>query len=1015
MKLTQRQRFLLPAMALLLSLDLTVGAGMMANANTLDLMFGEGEQAIVSPKQTAVEETSYYQERYTTASEAKDAALQISRQVSDEGIVLLKNDGLLPLARETYVTPLGLRYFQPYYGGTGSSAISIAEGDVTTPAQGLQSVFLHVNEEAVQRQGQALKGQAALDDNSLIAAAYPVQSGVDAALYEFSEEVFEGLEATCRGTVALVYIGRQTGENHDAYPGAYDDGTVHMLSLTAAERSMIDFAAGSCAHVVVILASASPMEIPELADDPRVNALLWIGGAGSTGYASAADILCGDVNPSGRLPTTFCADFQKDPTFANHDDGSSRFVYTNAFTTLVESTGLTEDVPTAFHEYEEGVYLGYRYYETAYAMGDLKDYFDRARGVVYPFGYGLSYTSFSQEITGLRIVGGQVQVDVRVCNEGSTYAGAEVVQLYVTPPYTSMDEALGIEKPAASLVQFEKTNILQPRQIQEMTLAFSTDQLTSYCAAHSNGDGTQGAYVLEKGDYVLSLRSDAHRVLDTESMEIGSTVWYSGSTPRQTELEAQAAWDRDGVPIYDYVLADVPIAAVNRFDTMNRYASGQISGMISLTRSNWANTQPTPPEDDDRIASQEIVTQIAASDVTRYDAWTDCVLDNIPSSVVYTQSAPRSADANGVVFADLRGKDYDDPLWELLLDQVDYSDREALRLVLFQGAYRAGELKALQMPASVAYDGPQGLTLADGLGRNWLKEVCGYPAAPVMAATWNPELMYRLGEMVGQEALIAGIDGWYAPGLNVLRSPFCGRVSEYYSEDPLLAGLLGAQVISGAGDAGLSCAVKHFALMETEAHRSPHTCTWMTEQALREIYLKPFELALKTARKTIRYYNGREDAALSQRVMRAGNFIMASDCAVGSEWSASNYALLTEIVRGEWGFEGTIISDMHMGANSAMVDKLLRAGCDMLMTSSTDSSVNASDYETPTGQSLLRRAVKNLCYTLVNSGLTQGMAPASVVEYRMSAWKKGLICANGVTAVLLICGVFMFFKKSGRG
>lgn len=431
-----------------------------------------------------------------------------------------------------------------------------------------------------------------------------------------------------------------------------------------------------------------------------------------------------------------------------------------------------------------------------------------------------------------------------------------------------------------------------------------------------------------------------------------------------------------------------------------------------LTRSDWQSTMPTAPNDADRIASDAVVQAIAQADTTKFDYSSDTLLGNQMGRHVYTDDMPITGADNGLILADLRGKDYDDPMWDTLLDQLTYKDTDEIRQALFEAGYKTGAIRDIGKPASVEHDGPQGLTMADIYGKNWLNDMCGYPAAPVMAATWNRELLYELGYMVGQEALTAGINGWYAPGLNILRSPFCGRASEYYSEDSVLSGMLGAQVVSGAGDAGLSCAIKHFAVMETESHRNPHTTVWMTEQALREVYLKPFEIVIKTARKSISYFPDNYTDKLSTKVMRAGDFLMASDSAIGAEWSAANYALLSGVVRGEWGFEGAVISDMHMEANANLVDNLLRAGGDLLMSININRSANAQDYTSPTGLSLIRRAIKNGCYVLVNSNLTQGMPPASMVEYGLSGWMIWVIVINGIVLLLVGLGMFVCIREA---
>lgn len=987
------RRVLCPVMAILVALAVTVNCGMLSNVSTLNDMFGRGTRTIVAVDPGADQEAIYYQQLWSSKAESLAAATTVARQISDEGIVLLKNDALLPLSSSTTLSPFGLGYCRPFYGGSGSSAIDTGEDRVISPGEGLRSAGFRVNAVLEECQSHALDAALPLAEQDGLLAARPVSGGEeDHTLYEFAPSVYEPAASSCAGTVGVVFLSRQTGENMDASSSLYDDGTPHMLAVTAAEKQLISFAKAHCAGMVVVLCSAAPMEVAELEEDEGISAILWIGGAGSTGYASLGDILAGNVVPSGRLGDTWPTNFKAAPTFANQDDGSDRFVYQNAVTTLVTSDTWEEEAPTPFREYEEGVYLGYRYYETAYDIGALQDYNDPNSGVLYPFGYGLSYTSFSQELRSLTVRGETVRAVVRVTNTGTQYAGKEVVQLYMTAPYTQLDRDLGVEKPTAVLLQFGKTGLLPPGAWEDVTLTFSLEDMASYCYTRDNGDGTTGCYMLEAGEYVISVRADSHRVLDSETVRVGSTIWYDNSVPRSSEQEAQELAG---------VAGNACLAATNQFEQLNTYMTDpSVSGATILSRSDWAGTQPTAPTDRDRTASDTVVEWVAQSDSTKFDAQSDPLLGNVPGSAVYCPAAPVTGAETGLVLADLRGRDYADPMWTLLLDQLTLDDPEELRLLLFQDAYQTGALSAIGKPESVERDGPQGLTFPDQSGHNWISQVCGYPAAPVMAATWNTQLLYDFGFAVGQEALLAGINGWYAPGLNLHRSPFGGRVSEYFSEDPLLTGLLGAQVLSGAGDAGLYCSVKHLGLMDTEAHRNPHTAVWLTEQALRELYLRPFELALKTARKTVVFLD-EEDGSYRERVMSAGDFIMASDSAIGTEWSAANYALLTQVVRGEWGFRGFILSDIHLNGNGNQADKLLRAGCDALLSTSYGVRQLPEDLTSPTAQHLIRRSVKNLCYTLVNSNLMQGASPGSLVRLTPAPWRLCLLAADGAVAVLV--------------
>ena len=985
------RRALLPAMALLLALSVTVTAGMYVNRFTLDNLFGRGNRDIQHLDKDTELLPNYYPTAYNSQQDCLDAATTLSQTISDAGIVLLKNNGLLPLSARETISPFGLRYYLPYYGGSGSSAIGSDTSPMVTPAEGLHEIFSSCNQTLETELARIAASADLLSENADLVSTAPLNAPTEGnTLYEFDASCLTGFEDTCSGTIGLVFIGRQTGEDQDASVSPYSDGTPHMLAITRAERDTLAFAKAHCDGVVVVLVTSSPMEVRELELDDGIDAILWLGGAGSTGYASLARVLSGAVNPSGRLPDLWASNFRNDPTFANLDDGSERFLYANATTTLVTRDSWTEDAPTPFREYEEGVYVGYRYYETAFDLGALADYHDPQLGVLYPFGYGLSYTTFSQEIVHHSDNGTTITVWVRVTNTGTQYAGQDVIQLYATPPYTQLDVEYAIEKPTVSLVAFAKSGVLMPGVSEVLELSFAKEDLASYCYTRKNGDGTTGCYMLEAGEYVLTLRADSHTVLDSCTVTQPETLWFDGAQPRTSERLAQSQLDPNGSPLLLSAAETRP--AVNRFSTLNAYMTDpSISGAVPLTRANWAGTQPTAPTASDRQASQTVIEWIAQSDTTRPPDFAS----------QEGQTAPLSGQKNGLVLADLRGRSYDDPTWDLLLDQLDYADFDTIRLALFQNAYQTGSIKSIGKPSSIDRDGPQGLTLADVNGENWIDNVCGYPGAPVMAATFDTELLYQFGAMVAQEASFVSVNGWYAPALNLHRSPFGGRASEYFSEDPLLTGMLGAAVISGAGDGGLTCVVKHLAIMDVEAHKNPHTCVWMTEQALREIYLRPFELAIKNATKTI-YFFLDSGSELSSRTMRAGDALMAGDSGIGALWAAADRALLTDVVRGEWGFIGTILSDMHLNGNNNQVDWLLLAGCDCLMSSVYGAVYTPTDLQSPLSLMMVRTAIKNQCYTQVNSNLMQGVAPGSYIVYAPASWEIWLIIFNAAVALILL-------------
>ena len=345
------RRIVIPVLALVLSLTLTVNLGVYLNPSSLDLLFGKGQRTVTQMDKTARLDTEYYPQLYPNPARAREAAVQVAERISDEGIVLLKNNGLLPLAERTRISPFGLRYALPFYGGRGSGTIDTGDDYIVTPQEGLHEVFQLINAPLEERLLQAATA-AEPEANPYVLNTAPLHAPglASAILYELDAALYSGLEEGCAGSVGVVFLGRQTGEDCDAYTGAYRDGTPHMLALTKAERATLAFAKAHCQAVAVVLESSVPMQIAELEDDGEIAAILWVGGPGSTGYRSLGSILSGAVVPSGRTPDLYPADLRKDPTFPNHDDGTDRFVYQNARTTLVSNSGWLENAPTPFHE-----------------------------------------------------------------------------------------------------------------------------------------------------------------------------------------------------------------------------------------------------------------------------------------------------------------------------------------------------------------------------------------------------------------------------------------------------------------------------------------------------------------------------------------------------------------------------------------------------------------------------------------------------------------------------------------
>lgn len=1007
---------------------------------SLDTFLGKGKLEYSTPQHAQGWNAQFYNFKAKNAEEALHNSAQVAEQIGDEGEVLLKNDGLLPLSKDTQVSPLGYAYLNPVMSGSGSGGTDTSCEYAYSAERGIKEAFSHVNTTMVNAMKKAkpaeIKPQGADGDGGATAFM-----GAATIIREFDVEDLKAQQDSLKNTVGIVFIGRGAGEGGDLNTKPYEDGTPHQLALSENEKKLLSFAQENCKGVVVVVNSTNAMQLADLQDNPGVNAVLQIATPGALGFKSLGKILNGTVNPSGRTVDTFVADNTKVPTFANFDDNSGNFMYQNTEYTrnywLAKFTGGSQ-FKAPFREYEEGVYVGYRYYETASSLGYFTSanlpegvsdpYYNRDNGVVYPFGYGLSYSSFEQKIEDISVKNGTVTASVSVKNTGKT-AGKEVVQLYYGAPYTPFDVENKIEKSTVNLLAFGKTQILQPGESETVKLSFEQEDMASYSYTHKNPSGTTGSYVLEQGDYTISLRSDSHTVIDSHTMTIADTVWYdSADTMRKSDKQAQAVLDEKGnatdTPMKSALGEKVDFTpASNQFDNANAYMTNPDIGhdVSILSRADWANTQPSAPTDQSRTASDSVKKWLDYNFNTidlgngQWDQAHDPLIGDGDNSKIYVaeSDAPASKQHNGLVMSHMRGLSYDDPQWDKLLDQLDYNDPQ-LQKALFVAAFATGELDSVGKPATTDHDGPQGLALNDTSGKSWVT-ACSFPSETTMAQTFNTELAYAMGAAVGEENHYINGAGWYAPAANLHWSAFSGRNYEYYSEDPIISGFMAAGVISGAGDKGTYTSFKHFAMVDQENNRGKIPAIWATEQTIREIYLKPFEIGLKKAKKTISYISD-DKGTVSTKVMRAGDYLMTSGWAgIGGLWTAWDYNLMTNVLRNEWGFKGTVVTDYDMGngpRDNAAVNRLVRAGTTQHMLDMTLSPGTYTATQTATGKMALRRAVKDTLYTMANSAQTNNMVPGATAYYQVSPWRLGVWAIDAVLAVLIILGVIVIILRA---
>lgn len=734
----------------------------------------------------------------TAAGEdARVYAQAVSSQIADEGLVLLKNEeDLLPLEGGK-VNVFGFASYNLRYGGGGSGGAD--QSLAITLFEALEQQGIEYNPDLDQTMIDSGATAAISNNTGLVDVVSSMTSGStedEIAPEYLTDEVMAN--ATSFSSTALVVLGNDGVEAQDF--------TAQQLRLTDNQIALLDRITADFDDVVVVINSGNQMELGFLDDYPQIKSAMWIGTPGPFGAVSLAKALSGEVNPSGRLSNTYAYSVESAPSTVNFGD----FKYDNA--------------DRGFINYEEGIYVGYRYYETVYE-GDEAAY---AQAVQFPFGFGLSYTDFDWNVAEPVIDDESISVTVQVTNAGSL-AGKDVVEVYYSAPYIEG----GIEKSAIELGGYVKTSLLDPGATETLTVSFATADMASW------GDG---AYVLDAGDYTLQVSRDIHNPVQTFDFTIDETKTITADPVTGTELS-------------------------NQFD----YAEGDIT---YLSRADWAGTYPNA-DNRNYTASDELLAQMPTLSQSLADGTVEPTEGEIPT---YGAS-------NGLQLSDMQGLDFNDPQWDLFLDQFTAGELVAMTS---QGAWRTAEIPRLGIPSAVLLDGPAGLN-------SFFTKMtaAAYPTAVVLASTWNDALAYALGEAVGLEANAYGVQGWYAPGMNIQRTAMGGRNFEYYSEDPVLSGKIAAATVMGAQDQGVLTFMKHFVLNDQEINARSGVNVFVSEQALREVYLKPFEITVKEG---------------------GANGAMSSFIHVGPKWSGGNPELLQNVLRDEWGFEGVVSTDAVLAA-----------------------------------------------------------------------------------------------------
>ena len=852
----------------------------------------------------------------TLSDETNEEAAEVAEEIMEDGIVLLKNESLLPLNETKKLNIFGWESINPAYGGAGSGGINDLY-DIVSLNQGLENAGFSINQELVDFYNNygADNPEMSIQKQSWTLPEPPVDT--------YSDELIKSAKEY--SDVAVVVLSRKAGEGHNDIPmdvkkAAYDNNSdeyddfpegEHYLQLSQTERDMVDMVCSNFDNVIVIYNGANQFELGFADEYPQIKSVVWCPGTGNVGFNALGKVFSGEVNPSGKTPDTFIYDMTTAPWWNN----AEKTEYTNLADMAVEgmNAGTAQVYAPAFTNYVEGIYVGYKYYETAAQEGAI----DYDKTVQYPFGYGLSYTEFEQKMGELEEKDGQISVDVEVTNSGDV-AGKDVVEVYYKPPYTNG----GIEKSSANLIEFAKTDLLQPGESQTVTVTFSIEDMASY------DENNAKAYVLEKGDYVISINSDSHTVLDQKTYTADKDVVYKGENKRASD----------------------DTAATNVFED----AKGDVT---YLSRA-------------DHFANYEEATAAPASAELGEPYVSEYHLNSNFDKTTYLNDEdvmPTTGADNGLTLADMRDADYDDPRWEKLLDQLTVD--EMANMIAMAG-YQTAAMDSVGKVATLDFDGPAAINNNfTGVGS------IGFPIEVVVASTWNKELAQAWGECMGKISQEMGAEGWYAPGMNTHRTAFGARNYEYFSEDGVLAGNMGAKAVEGARKYGVYSYIKHFALYEGNAKM---VSVWSNEQAIREIYLKPFEISVKQG---------------------GANAVMVSWSFLGDKWTGESSNLMNTVLRDEWGFRGMALTDFfrNNGHGFMNADAALANGVDVMLSTFNGEENNVANPEHPTSVLQMRNACKNVMYTVVSSWAYDGEHE----ETGMENWKKAGIGIDIVIALFM--------------
>lgn len=1013
--------------ASLFAISIVLSAMADSRASFLNSRLGTSNYITVQKGESDVD-GFYFDSEFGSVEEVINAKQALAVQIGQEGAVLLKNNGALPLDKTAEnVTLWGFNSYSPILGGMMGSTAVAAEGQT---AYGIKEALAErgftVNQDMI-----AFYGDASMDQYRMqsmlfgqISYGHALSVAFD-TVYDAPDSYFVGeapvslysdeLIASADGSAAIVVISRDSSEAADYQPtmtcATPGDSFERPLALSQNERDVIELAKAHSTKVIVVINADNTMELEELKQDPDIDAILWAGDPGVYGFLGVADVLSGAANPSGRLPDTYAVNSTSSPAMANF----GIFHYAN-WSQAADSKLEHDHYGDFFVVETEGIYNGYRYYETRYedqilGAGNATDTAGSTTGsawsyadeVTWPFGYGLSYTTFEQKLDNVELtVGGEGKATVTVTNTGDV-AGKCAVELYVQAPYT----VGGVEKAAIQLLSFGKTEILEPGASQTLEIAFDPTYMASYDQSVTKANGTQGAWVLEAGDYYFSVGNGAHEALNNVLAK------KRGSDEGLVTITEGEAINADNAFLWTLDATDVETYSAN---VENALQDCDINTWIPdavtyTTRADWTKGWETVSE---LTAPDDMIVSLS-NNYYNLSANGEPVEWGVDSGLKLIDFVSTDADGN---FASV--PDISDPQWDALVNQITLD--EAMNFVEIGGDdFEA--LDSVGSPALPNHDGPVGFAYDQiaGYATHWAASDSGeptyvgsdspyaaysmavMPTEPVVAATFNKELVEREGELYGEDSLWANATVAFAPGVNLHRSPYCARNHEYYSEDPMLTNILGAAICKGGASKGLMMEPKHLAFNHQEMNRCG-VSTFLTEQAGREGDLRGFQEAASK-----NYAKG----------------IMTAFNRIGATFAGAHEGVQVNILRNEWGYTGWIVTDMAVpplymswkdtvfgGGGSVLASSNAIFAGSTLKTMAERKAEIAAD---AVFQNDMKKAIKYYLYTFAGSNAMNGITNNTERVYVRTWWQNALNYTKiGLGVLAALCCVLMFVTKRER-